>query len=73
MFRECDYKTTNQGRKYNLMFLKPIKREFEKVRDPDLSIKEKHRILCKPQVGHGIFTLLASTLLPALIYFLQMK
>ena len=49
------------------MLLKPIKKEFEKVMDPDVPIKEKRKVLSKPQVGHGIFTLLASTVLPALI------
>ena len=60
-------KCTGNERKYDLMFLKPIKKKFEKVRDPDVSITEKRKILSKPQVGQGIFTLLASTVLPALI------
>ena len=34
--------------------------------DPDVSIKEKREVLSKPQVGHGLFTLLASTVLPEL-------
>ena len=36
MFRKLEYKTTNSGRKYELMLLNPTKREFEKVRDPDV-------------------------------------
>ena len=28
MFRKRDYKTTNRGRKYELQFLNPIKKEF---------------------------------------------
>ena len=28
MFMECEYKTTDKGRKYDLMFLNPIKKEF---------------------------------------------
>ena len=60
-------KCTGNERKSDLIFLKPIEKEFEKVRDPDVSIKKKRKILSKPQVGHGIFTLLASTVLPALI------
>jgi len=55
------------GEKNDLMFLKPIKKEFKNVLDPDVPIKEKHKVLSKPQVWHGIFTLLASTVLPALI------
>ena len=67
MFRRRKYKTTKRGRENDLMLLKPIKKEFEKVMDPDVSITEKCEILSKPQVGQGIFTLLASTILPALI------
>ena len=67
MFRRCKYKTTKRGRKYELQFLKPMEKEFEKGMDSDVSIKEKREILSKPQVGHGNFTLLASTILPALI------
>ena len=48
-------------------FLKPIKKEFEKVMDPDESITEKRKVLSKPQVGQGIFTFGASTVLPTLI------
>ena len=49
------------------MFSKPIKKEFEKVSDPDGPINEKYEISTRPQVGHGIFPLLASTVLPALV------
>ena len=67
MFMKHKYKTTKRGKETDLMLLKPIKKEFVKVMDPDVSIIEKREILSKPQVGHGIFTLLASTVLPALI------
>ena len=67
------YKTTKRGRENDLILLKPIKKEFKKVIDSDVPIKEKRRILSEPQVGRGIFTLLASTILPALFSFLQMK
>ena len=74
MFRRCNFKTTKRGRKYELQFLKTIKKEFVKVMDSDVSIKEKHEIHSKPQVGQGIFTLLASTILTALIsLFYKMK
>ena len=66
-FMERRYKTTKRGRENDLMLLKPIEKEFVKVMDPDVSITEKREILSKPQVGQGIFTLLASTVLPALI------
>ena len=66
-FMERKYKTTKRGWENDIMLLKPIRKEFENVMDPDVSIKEKRKILSKPQVGQGIFTLLASTILPALI------
>ena len=72
-FMERRYKTTKRGRENDLILLKPIKKEFEKVMDPDVSIKEKRKVLSKPQVGYGIFTLLVSTILPKLISLLQMK
>ena len=72
-FMERRYKTTKRGRENDLMLLKPIKREFEKVMDRDVSIKEKRKVLSKPQVGQGIFTLLASTILSKIISLLQMK
>ena len=51
----------------NEMIGRGKEKEFEKVKDPDVSIMERHEILSKPQVGQGIFTLLESTILPALI------
>ena len=56
-----------EGENVKKKLFKPIEREFLKVMDSDVSIKEKREILSKPQVGHGIFTLLASTILPTLI------
>ena len=35
--------------------------------DPKFSVKEKRKLLTKPQFGNGIFSLLASAILPALI------
>ena len=64
-------KCTGEDRKSDLMFLKPIKKGFEKVRDPDVSINEKPEILSHPWFGHGTSTLLASTLLPALVSLLR--
>ena len=47
-FMKCKYKTTKRERESDLMFLKPIEKEFEKVRDPDVSIKKKRKVLSKP-------------------------
>ena len=32
------------------------------------TVGDKLEILAKPQLGHGLFTLLAGTLLPALVF-----
>ena len=53
--------------------LKPICDDVRKLSDPKLSVKTKREILRKPQVGKGIFTLLATTVLPALISSLLAK
>ena len=49
------------------LFLKPINKEINTLSNRRQSIKKKREILSDPQIGAGIFTLLASTILPALI------
>jgi hypothetical protein len=44
--------------------LKPIRMDVRKLADPKLSVSAKRQILRKPQVGRGIFTVLATTVLP---------
>ena len=51
----------------NLMYLEETSEEFEEITVSDVSIIEKHEILSHPQVGHGIFTLLAITALPNVV------
>ena len=46
---------------------------LRKLADPKLSVKSKRKLLREPQVGNGIFTILASTVLPALISALASK
>ena len=53
--------------------LQPIRNDIRKLSNPKLSVTTKREILRKPQVGKGIFTLLASTVLPALISVLIPK
>ena len=55
------------------MKLKPIRDDVRKLSDSKLSVKTKREILRKPQVGKGIFTLLATAVLPALISSLLAK
>ena len=42
-------------------------RNILKLADYRETVGEKQNILAKPQVGHGLFTLLAGTILPALV------
>ena len=49
------------------IFLTPIKKEINIIGNKKASVKIKRKILSDPQFGGGIFTLLASTILPALI------
>ena len=47
--------------------LNPIKSEIRKLADSKVTSKAKRRIPAKPQVGEGVFTILASAIIPALI------
>ena len=49
------------------IFLKPIRKEINTLSDKNESVKKKRKILSDPQIGHGIFTLLVSMILPAII------
>ena len=49
------------------IFLTPIKKEIIIISKKKAPVKIKREILSDPQFGEGIFTLLASTILPALI------
>ena len=56
-----------KDKKYRLkQKLKPIRLDVRKLGNSNLSVNSKRKILSKPQVGDGIFTV-ASTVLPALI------
>merc|ERR1712208_242921 len=59
----CKMKTSMTG----------IHRYLRKLSRKNLSMKKKRRILSKPQVGKGIFTAIASFVLPALISLITKK
>ena len=50
-----------------------IHRYLKKLSRKNVSMKKKRRILSKPQVGKGIFTAIASFVLPALISLITKK
>ena len=47
--------------------LKPIQEYIRELAEPELSMKRRRKILSKPQVGKGIYTALASFVMPALL------
>ena len=53
--------------------LKPIKNEIRKLANSKISVKTKRKLLAIPQVGHGIFSAIATVVLPALISLLSKK
>ena len=64
----------NKDKKFRIKKkLKPIRVDVRKLADAKLSVNTKRKILSKPQVGRGVFTVLASTVLPALISALLSK
>ena len=52
---------------------KPIKNVIRKLANSKISIKTKKKLLANPQVGHGIFSTIATVVLPALISLLSRK
>ena len=54
-------------KKHINVFLTPIEKEIKIIGNKKASMKIKREILSDPQIGQGIFTMLASTILPALI------
>ena len=48
-------------------FLKPIQKEINTLSEKNVSVKKKRKILSDPQIGHGIFTLLVSMIIPAIL------
>ena len=49
------------------LLLSPIEKDIKTISNRKLSLKKRREILTNPQEGSGIFTLLAGTLLPAII------
>ena len=53
--------------------LNPIKKEFRQLGNPKLLLRTKRKLLKNPQVGFGVFTALASFVIPALISLITKK
>lgn len=49
----------------------PIHKEVRRLANPKLKVKTKRKILKTPQVGSGIFTAIASIVIPALLSLLK--
>lgn len=50
-----------------------IKTDFKKISDPKIALKTKRQLLSKKQTGDGIFSILATTVIPALVSLLAKK
>ena len=50
---------------------RPYRFEIRKLASPSLKVKSKRKILSEPQNGGGIFTMLATSLIPAIIGLLS--
>ena len=60
--------------KYKLKHeLLPIKNSIKRLANPKYSMKKKRQILSKPKVGKGVFTAIASFVIPALMSILTKK
>ena len=53
--------------------LSTIRNDFKKISNPKISLKTKRYLLSKKQTGGGVFTILASTVIPALVSLLAKK
>ena len=53
--------------------LSKIKGDFKKLAEKKVSVNTKRKILSKRQTGDGIFTILAGTIIPALVSLLAKK
>ena len=49
------------------LLLSPIQKDIKSISNRRTPIRRRREILSNPQVGSGIFTLLAGTILPAII------
>ena len=63
-------KTENSQLKKKLL---PVHNEIRRLANPKLQIRTKRRLLKQPQVGSGVFTALASFVIPTLISLLSSK
>ena len=64
-----DSKKKNQHKRR----LSPIKKEFRQLGNPKLLLSTKRKLLKNPQVRFGVFTALASFVIPALISLITKK
>ena len=53
--------------------LLPIENSIMRLANPKCSMKKKRQILSKPKVGKGVFTAIASFVIPALLSILTKK
>ena len=47
--------------------LKPLAKDVRRLASPNTSLLRKKKLLCNHQIGGGIFSIIASTIIPALL------
>ena len=66
-------KLSNSKKKYLRKQLNPIKFDIRTLSKPNISLQKKREILKKDQTGKGVFSLLASVIIPSIVAALAGK
>ena len=66
-FLSNNIKMSEKKKSYLRKKLKPIKDDIRKLSKPQTSVKKKRELLKRDQTGKGVFSLLASVIIPSII------
>ena len=66
-------KLSNTKKKYLKKKLSPIKFDIRALSRPNISLQKKRELLNKDQTGKGVFSLLASVIIPSIVAALAGK
>ena len=66
-FLSNNIKLSEKKKSYLRKKLNPIKDDIRKISKPQTSVKKKRELLKRDQTGKGVFSLLASVIIPSII------
>ena len=66
-FLSNNIKLSEKKKSYLRKKLNPIKNDIRKISKPQTSVKKKRELLKRDQTGKGVFSLLASVIIPSII------